>query len=202
MARSGRGRLSSIDLLPDEAVPHVRAALDALAERRRTQDDIREELNNHLMALDIAPVSKSAFNRKALQVAVNAEKLMQGREIAAIMGEKLAEAGDGDVGLLLNETIKSLVYDVVMDAALSDESQSIKMLKEASITLMRLEQARSLNFTAAVKKKDNFVEIAGEAIEKAATESGLDAATVSQLRRDFLGIVKKADDQSEDAGGE
>jgi hypothetical protein len=145
MAKGKRGRLSSIDLLPDEARPHVIAAMAALKERQRSQDEIRDELNTHLLALGCAPISKSAFNRKALWLAGYGEQLTQAREVAAILAEKLNEAPAGDVGLLLNETIKTMVYDVIMEGSLDEESSSIGMLKEAALTLFRLEQARKIS---------------------------------------------------------
>lgn len=195
MADGKRGRLSSIDLLPDEAVPYVRDAMDALGERRRTQDDIRDELNNHLLSIGAPPVSRSAFHRNALHIAVTGTRLLQVREIASIMAEKLNKQSDGDVGLLLNETIKCLVYDVIMEQQLSDDSASMKMLKEAAATLKNLEQARTLNIHGEVRKKDNFADVAEGAVVAAAKEAGLDASTIRKLREDFLGIVKPAMDE-------
>lgn len=116
---SGRGRLSSIDLLPEEAQPCVSAALAALSERKRTQEDIRRELNECLARLGLAPISRSAFNRKALQIAAVGRQLQQAREVAAVMAEKLSDLPEGDIGLLLIEALKTLIYDVIMNEAMA-----------------------------------------------------------------------------------
>jgi hypothetical protein len=183
--------LSSIDLLPDKALPHVRDAIEALKKRDRTQEDIREELNTHLLALGENPVSKSAFNRKALQVAAFGEQLRQAREVAAIMAEKLDEAPEGDVGLLLNETIKALIYDVVMEQSLSDESASVGMLKSAAQSLMRLEQARKMSIETRARIMRDFAGKADEAVTRASKQAGLTKDQVAQIRREVLGVVKK-----------
>ncbi len=187
---SKRGRLSSIDLLPEEAHPHVRAAIDALTQRKRPQDDIREELNGHLLALGFNPVSRSAFNRKALALSEVGERIRQGREMAAIFAEKMDEAPQGDVGLLINETIKTLVYDVIMDQALSDSSASMKMLKEASITLFRLEQARKISVKVHGEITDRVIEQTSEVVEAAVKERGLSRETAEDIKAKILGIAK------------
>ncbi|MBK1868267.1 DUF3486 family protein [Taklimakanibacter albus] len=186
-----RGRLSSIDLLPEEARPHVIAAMEALKERRRQQDDIREELNSHLLAMGQKPISRSAFHRKALWLATYGEQLTQAREVAAILAEKLNEAPQGDVGLLLNETIKTIVYDVIMEQSLNDSSASMEMLKEAALTLFRLEQARKISVVTRKRIVDDFSDKATKAIDVAAGRAGLAPEVVSQIRREVLGVIDR-----------
>ena len=186
-----RGRLSSIDLLPDEALPFVREALDGLKLRKRTQDDLREELNNHLLSLGLNPVSRSAFNRKSLQIAASGLGMQQVQEISAIMGEKLNDAPEGDVGLFLNQVLKTLIYDVIMEEALSENSPSMAMLKAASDSLMRLERARKISVETRSKLIKEFVGKADEAVTKAAKQAGLSKDQVAQIRRDVLGVVKR-----------
>lgn len=187
----GRGRLSSIDLLPDEARPHVMAAMAELKERRRTQDDIREELNTHLLAMGLAPVSRSAFNRTALWLAGYGERLTQAREVAAVLAEKLDEAPAGDVGLLLNETIKTMVYDIIMDQTLGDEAASVKMLKEAALTLHRLEAARKLSVHTRKQIVDDFAAKAEAAVDTVVKARGLSAETAEEIKAKILGIAPK-----------
>jgi len=188
----GRGRLSSIDLLPDEAAPCVRAALDALAARKRTQEDIRAELNDCLSKLGLEPISRSAFNRKALQIAAVGRQLQQAREVAAVMAEKLSDLPEGDVGLLLIEAIKTMVYDVVMQQAMNDDgSDGLKMLSRAADAVMRLERARKTNAETRRLVMREFAEQAEEALERAGREAGLSAEAIAQIRREVLGVVEK-----------
>ena len=61
MARAKRGRLSTIDMLPEEAQPFICEALDALRKRKKPQTQILSVLNLKLGGIDCAPISKSAF---------------------------------------------------------------------------------------------------------------------------------------------
>jgi hypothetical protein len=188
-SRGKRGRLSSLDLLPDEAFPHVRAAIDALAERRRTQDDIREELNTHLLALGLDPVSRSAFNRKALQLAVVGEKIRLGRELAAAFAEKQAKMPEGDVALLINETVKTLIFDLVMNENFRDSDTSAKMMKEVSLALYRLEQARKISHGTRFAISATVAAQATEQVDIVAKAKGLSAETAEEIKAKILGIV-------------
>jgi hypothetical protein len=188
MAKQRRGRLSSIDLLPAQAEPHVLAALKALRERKKPQQQILAELNAALADYGIRPISRSAFNRKALWLAAYGRQLEHAREIAAIVAEKLDEAPAGDVGLLLGETLKTIIFDVLSEASLSDESASMKMLAQASIALRNLEQARRMSVQTRQKIMTDFVRKAGEAVEKVAEQRGLTAETVEVIKAQILGV--------------
>jgi hypothetical protein len=188
MAIQKRGRLSSIDLLPEQAEPHVLAALKALRERKKPQQQILAELNAALADYGIRPISRSAFNRKALWLAAYGRQLEHAREIAAIVAEKLDEAPAGDVGLLLGETLKTIIFDVLSEASLSDESASMKMLAQASIALRNLEQARRMSVQTRQKIMTDFVRKAGEAVEKVAEQRGLTAETVEVIKAQILGV--------------
>lgn len=190
--RQGRGRISSIDQLPDEAGPFVVEAIKALNERKRTQEDIREELNNHLLGIGCAPVSSSAFNRYSLNLATQGRKMMQAREVAGIFAERMDEQPDGDVGLLLGETLKTLIYDVIIDSTIEGESPSIKMLGSAAKAVKELELARGANLRAAKLKQDNFIDDTADAVAEMAKEQGLSKSVVEKIRREVLGVGKAA----------
>jgi len=188
MAQRGRGRLSSIDTLPEAAEPIVATALQDLRQRKKPQLQILAELNGSLADLGVKSISKSAFNRKALWLAAYGQQLENAREIAGIMAERLDAAPEGDVGLLLNETIKTIIFDVMSEASISDESPSMKMLHQASESLMALERARKLNVDARKVIEVNFRAKAEEAVDRAAKEKGLSADTVTAIKRAILGI--------------
>jgi len=189
----GRGRLSSIDLLPEEAQPCVSAALAALSERKRTQEDIRRELNECLAKLGLGPISRSTFNRKALQIAAVGRQLQQAREVAAVMAEKLSDLPEGDIGLLLIEALKTLIYDVIMNEALAAEGgrAGLKMFSQAADAIMRLERARKTNAETRRLALREFAQAAEEAVERAGREAGLSAEAVAQIRREVLGVVER-----------
>jgi len=188
-AAARRGRLSSIDLLPEEADFFVAKAMTALQERRRPQNEILEELNEDLAVIGLGPISKSAFNRKAVVAAVHGRKLQEMREIATMVGNRLGEV-EGDVGQLLNETLKTLIYDILFADILKGEPASIAQIKQASLSLRALEGAKKLSVDAHAKARHEFAEKADEAIAESAKKAGLDAETVAKIRREVLGIIE------------
>lgn len=189
--KKGRGRLSSLDLLPQEAEADYAWALGQLAKRERTQEAIRDELNLRLLGLGLEPVSKSAFNRKAMSFALMARQIEQTREMAGIMAERMDNQPEGDVGLLTGELIKSLVYDVLAGEMISGEAPSIKLLKTAAETINKLERARKANMDTAVRIKKQFAGEAMQAVEAAGKQAGLSAENLKLIREQVYGIMEK-----------
>lgn len=190
--RARRGRLSSIDLLPEQAQPVVSQALQALRDNNKPATQILAELNASLADLGIRSISKSAFNRKSLWLAAYGEQLSRAREIAAIVGEKLEDAPEGDVGLLLGETLKTMVFELVSDASLSGKSMSMEMLNKAAESLRFLEQARKLSVETRTRIVKDFSRKASEAVDEAAKEKGLSADTVAAIKGRILGVMTPA----------
>jgi Protein of unknown function (DUF3486) len=191
-AKSGdakRGRLSSIDLLPEEAHPHIREAIEALNKRERPQDEIRGELNAHLLALGCEPISRSAFNRKSLALAKVGEKIRQAREMAAVFAEKLDDMPDGDVGMLINETIKVLIYDLTQNVVSLDVELSAKMLKDISLALHRTEMAGKVSVQRRKQIEDHTHAKANAVVDAVAKERGLSAETAEAIKSKILGIT-------------
>ena len=77
----GRGRLSSIDLLPEEAQDDILWALGELNQRQRTQADILFELNDRLEAKGFEAISKSAFNRNSTKLAARSRRIAERQQI-------------------------------------------------------------------------------------------------------------------------
>ena len=186
--RPRRGRLSSIDLLPEAAEPVIADAMGELRRRKKPQAQILAEMNASLADLGVKSISKSAFNRKALWLAAYGAQMENAREIAAIVGERLEEAPEGDVGLLLGETLKTLIFDVLSEASLSAKSPSMVMLNLASESLANLERARKLSVETRKKIETDFRREATAAVDLVAREKGLAADTVRAIKRQILGV--------------
>jgi Protein of unknown function (DUF3486) len=183
-----RGRLSSIDLLPEEAHPHIRDAIEALTKRMAPQESIREKLNGHLLALGLDPISRSAFNRKSLALAKIGENIRAAREMAAVFAEKMDDMPEGDVGMLINETIKVLIYNMTQDIAAMDIEVSAKMLKELSLTLHRLEIAGKVSVARREQIEQRTQAKANQVVDAVAKSRGLSAETAEAIKSKILGI--------------
>jgi hypothetical protein len=185
--KRGRGRLSSIDSLPEAADPFIAAAMQDLRLRAKPQVQILAELNGNLADLGVKSISKSAFNRKSLWLASYGQQIENAREIAGVMAERLDAAPEGDVGLLLNETLKTMIFDVLAEASLSPDSASMKMLMQASESLMALERSRKLSVENRTSVQA-FAKKANEAVDRVGRSKGLKSGTVAEIKRQILGI--------------
>lgn len=196
MAKHRRPRLSSIDLLPEEAVPDIAWAYEEIKARRMPQLQILDELNKRLADRGLGKLSRSAFNRKVLWLVGHGEAILRAREIAGVLAEKLDAVPEGDVGLLLNELVKSIVFDILANAQLTD-SVSMNMALNAAVALDKLENARRLSVGTRDKIAKIFADKAAAAVEKAGAAKGLAPDTIAELKRKILGIDLKAAPKNE-----
>lgn len=189
----GRGRLGFIDKLPEECREDVDWAIEELKARQREQKDILEEFNLRLCSKGVDPVSKSSFNRYSLKLARHWGAMMQVREAAAAIAEKFDEEPDGDVALLIGETIKTLIYEAVSDVPMDDASASIKMLAQAAHALQRLEQARGTAIKTALIKREKFIKDAAAQVEQAMKQKGIGPDTIEAVKKAILGVPDAED---------
>jgi hypothetical protein len=191
MAQDKWGRLSSFDLLPEEATPDIVWANDAIKARRMPQIKILDELNRRLADRGIGPISKSAFNRKVLSAMANGAALLRVREMASVLGEKMDEFPDGDVGLLLNEMGKAILYDVMSHAQLTDKI-SMGLVVNSAIALEKFANARKHDTATRDKNFKSFTARANAAVDRAGAERGLSTATIEDIKAQILGVAKEA----------
>jgi hypothetical protein len=117
-----RGRLSSLDLLPEEAQDALQWAIGELNQRRRTQADILFELNDRLAAVGCDPISKSAFGRKSVRLARRNWRLQERQFIYTGIAEQLTPEVVGKNDLVLGEFIKTLIDELLDGDGLSPKN--------------------------------------------------------------------------------
>jgi hypothetical protein len=108
--QEGRGQLSSIDLLPEEAEPDIAWALDQLRERRMPSKMILAEFNSRLADRGIAPIKKSAWGRWSIRKAIQFRKLDETRRIASDLVPSLGTDGPDHVTMLIAEMVKMAAF--------------------------------------------------------------------------------------------
>lgn len=181
----GRGRLSSIDLLPEDAEPDIIWALKALSERGMPQTAILAEFNARLADRKIAGVSKSAFNRWSVRKAIQFRKL---NEVRAITGEIVRDLGvDGadNVTIAVAESIKAAVYERLE----GDNDPKALMALGRALNSAVAAQKSSADLRAKIEARTNAqIEAAAEKVESVGREAGLSEDRVAQIRRDVLGL--------------
>ncbi|HEY5209624.1 MAG TPA: DUF3486 family protein [Stellaceae bacterium] len=180
---SGRGRLSSLDLLPDEAQDDIIWACQELSKRRRTQEDIRFELNDRLEARGLEGVSKSAFNRKATRLAAIQRRMQDAREIFQGLTPQLTPEKVDENTIALGEMIKTLIQELMDDD--HDTKQTMELARAFQATV----QAQKISSDRRRKLEDEMTARASKAVDTVAKAKGLSAETAEQIKAQILGIA-------------
>lgn len=192
---TGRGRLSSFDLLPSEADGLVATAAAALADRDRTQTEIYAEfvagcetlMAEHRGELEFAIPAFSSFNRFSLRQARISRRLDQTREIVAVLAQKHDAKASDDLTIIAAEMIKATVLHMLGDAADGVVPEDLKRLADglkAAQVAQNLSADRKAKITADVQKR------LAEAVETTAKARGLSAETTEAIKAEILGVTK------------
>lgn len=188
MAREplGKDRLSSIDLLPEEAKEDIAWAFSELRARKRTKDEIHESFNLRLATKGLGPISKSAFSRAAVRTARMAHRLGEAREIASALSSRFEEGGDEELTLLVSELIKSIVFEILENAGrLKADGVTAEMMVNFANAIKAAEQAKKVTADTRKVIEANFKKKAEVAIDGV---KGLTPELKESFRRDLLGL--------------
>ena len=190
--RAGRGRLSTIELLPPEAQPIVAWAFGELRARERHQIDIHAEFNDRLAALaresgrPIKPISLSAFNRQSIRLAAQARWLQESAAIANAMAERRLPGDIDNLTLLASQTIKTLAYEV-MEAG-GEQGFTPKETMELARALHAAVSAENVSAARRARVEKEFAATAAKALDQVGKAKGLSAETVEDIKAKILGV--------------
>lgn len=197
--RSGRGKLSSIELLPEVCDEHIAWANAELNERRMPQTEILREFNARIADHGCKPISKGAFSRYSVRKAIELRKALASQQITnTIIGQfNLTDRSSTTIATV--ELLKNRIVELVMGA----EDPKQLDIDYVSKSLNRLSTiARREQQTLAAERKDEREEIqrreaeesrqreeAVRRVEKIATEAGLGADRIEAIRKGVLGLA-------------
>ncbi|WP_337846239.1 DUF3486 family protein [Sphingomonas sp.] len=183
--REGRGRLSTLDMLPEEAEPDIAWALDALNERAMPQKAILDEFNARLADRGIGKVSKSAFNRWSIRKAIQFRRLNEVRTITGEIVRDLGAEGVDNVTIAVAESIKAAVYERLE----GDNDPKALMALGRALNSAVAAQKSSAELRSKIEARTNAqLEAAAEKVETVGREAGLSEDRIAQIRRDVLGL--------------
>jgi ribosomal silencing factor RsfS len=148
--REGRGHLHTIDTLPAVADEATQWAAAELMARDLTQKEILLEYNRRLAEVGVKPISRSSFNRYSVRKAVTSRALIETREVAAAVVEKLGPDKADHVTILIVELIKTAAYDLLVGGGMS--AKELQSLARALDAAQRAE--RVSNDNRKVKEED------------------------------------------------
>ncbi len=185
----GRGRLSSLDMLPDEAQDDLVWACQQLYARDRTQADILFELNDKLAVKGIEPISRSAFNRKALRLAASMRRMQETKQIFEALSGQLQPEKLDDHSVALGEFLKQLIFDLLQPGAGDHDADSAMKLGRAFRDVLA---GQKISGDRRLALQKEFAAKAARAVEDVGRTKGLTADTVDTIKREILGIRAEA----------
>jgi hypothetical protein len=188
--REGRGRLSTLDLLPESAEEDIVWALEQLRARSMPQNLILDQFNARLASRGIEQrVSKSAFSRWSVRKSIQFRRLDEVRSITNDLVSSLGTGDADDVTVAVAEILKASIYERVEGGEL--KSKEILELSRSLGSLVAAQKG-SAAYRASLEQRMNAqIEKAAEKVgeaEQVMREAGLSADQVAQIRRDVLGL--------------
>jgi hypothetical protein len=190
----GRGRLSGIELLPEECGQIIAWAADELQSRERTQTDIYSEFVLQLQALqqehrgelDFPIPSFSAFNRYSIRLAVMTRRLHDTREIASTIADKFDVEQSDNLTLIAAEAIKTLIFELLTSAG--EGGIDPKGAMALANALRAASQAQGVSNTRRLKAEEDFAAKATEAVKAVAKAKGISADASEEILGRILGV--------------
>lgn len=183
--RDGRGRLSTIDLLPDEAEADVVWALEQLRANKLPQTAILAEFNERLADRGIPPVSKSAWSRFAVRKAIQFRKLDEVQRMSAELVSSLGTEGPDQVTVAVAEMLKLAMFQQL------EGDVSTKGIMELSRALQSAVNAQKASAEARRRLEEDVqarLQRAAEAVQEVGKKAGVSDETLAEINR-RLGVV-------------
>lgn len=186
---TSRGRLSSLDLVPEEGQEDIRWAYAELNKRERTAADILNELNRRLVDKGLSDylISKSAFNRRSVAIARAQNRIKMSRDIFSGIADHLTPENIDQANVALGEFIKGLISEIVSEAEGAGLSADDAM--KLSRGFLAVVTAQKLSHDRKQASNREMADIANDA-GKVARKAGLSAETIDALKAQILGIRK------------
>lgn len=183
--REGRGRLSAIDMLPEDAEEDILWALETLRERSMPQIEIVKEFNRRLMERGIDPVSKSSFNRWSIRKAIQFRNLNEVRSIAGEITGALGTDGADDVTVVVAEMLKAAIYAQLEQRPDAKGLMALSRSLQAAVSAQRTSEEYRRRLEQ--RHSDRIAQAADRAAD-IAREGGLSAESIAKMRTEFLGV--------------
>lgn len=184
--RRGRGRLSSIEALPENCDEDIAWAKIALTERKMPQTEILREFNARLADKGVyAGISKGAFSRWSVRTAIELRKMSAARDVANAVLERMPQGERSDATLAAIELVKFRLLELIMD----EEQADPKTLAATALALQRLSRTAILETEGQRRQRDDDrsedqrkrLADAAEAANKAGKQAGVGPETLRRI---------------------
>ena len=186
------GRQSTIRKLP----PPILEALEGwLRDPAVTQQEAARRTNELLEQSEPGrdPVSQSAVQRYHAEFRKTAVRMRETREIARLMIADMGSIPGGQVGHVLTELIRTASFSLARQIEkeqfdIETMPARIKQLKDLALISQRVEKASRESERRERQIRERTKEEAAETAAAAASEGGMSAGTVEEIKRRILGV--------------
>jgi len=190
----GRGRLSSIDLLPPECDTIVAWAAQELSKRDTSQTEIyagfvercEALMREHRGELEFRIPAFSSFNRYSLRLARLTSRLDQTRAIVAALADKFDPADADNLTVMTTETVKALVLQMLAEA--DEDTIDPKGVMQLAAAFKQAVQAQSISTDRRRKAEADFAAKVDTAVNTVARAKGLSADAAEEIKARLLGV--------------
>lgn len=183
--REGRGHLSTIDMLPDEAEAAIVWANDCLRERKLPAAVILAEFNERLADAGIDPISKSAWGRYAVRKAIQFRRLDEIQRMGSELSRTMDAKAPDEVTVAVAELLKVAAFEI-----LEEGDVSTKGIMELSRALQSAVSAQktSAEYRERLEKEvqSRLAEAAKEAGE-IGKRKGVSPEAIAEINRALMG---------------
>ncbi|WPJ68003.1 hypothetical protein STOPSMEL_27 [Sinorhizobium phage StopSmel] len=183
--QQGRGRLSTLEMLPEEAEADLVWLNEELRESKRPQVAILAEFNSRLADRGIAPISKGTFSRYSVKKARQWREYDERLRLSKALCEGMGPDGADTMTVAISERLKMAADELLAKGNLSaKEIAALANANRAAVTAQRhsAELRRLLEAEYAERLKRAAQDVAG-----IAKKAGVSDETMEEINRRLVG---------------
>ncbi|MEO9612622.1 MAG: phage protein Gp27 family protein [Nitratireductor sp.] len=185
--RRGRGRLSKLEMLPEEADADLAWVNEELRRGKRLQTVIRDEFNARLADHGIGSISKGAFSRYSVRKAKEWREYDERLRLSAALCEGMGPDGADKMTVAVSERIKMAVDGMLSEGKLSaKEINALANANRAAVTAQR--HAAELRRTLEEEHKRQVAEATKE-VAKIGKAHGVSDEAMELITQRLAGIA-------------
>ncbi|WP_346915066.1 phage protein Gp27 family protein [uncultured Roseibium sp.] len=183
--RQGRGRLSSLEMLPEEADGDLLWLHDELRNGNQPQTAILKEFNARLADRGIGPISKGAFSRYSVRKAREWREYDERLRLSRSLVETMGTDGADKMTVAVAERLKMAVDAVLSEGNLGPkEIAALARANRAAIAAQKdaIEIRRSLE-----EEQRRKLEEVADAVAQVGAKAGISEETMAEINRRIVG---------------
>ena len=187
--QQGRGRLSRLDMLPEEADEHLTWLNTEIRANKRPLNELRDVFNVKLVGLGIEPISNGSFSRYAVRKAKQFKELDETLRMSRELAEVLGSDGSDQLTINLSNMLQVAAVKLI-------EAEGSQLAAKDLMELARAAQAA----TSAQKQSADYrrmlerefaqkVEAAKKDIEQIGKKAGVSDEVMQKITNKLAGIA-------------